>query len=291
MFWGYSLGIAAAITWGSGDFFGGLLSKRLETLAVVFWSQLAGGLTVLVIAYLASGPLTGPDIVFGVIAGCCGALGLLLFYRGLAVGMMSLVAPIAAGGAIIPLIAAAMRGEIPPMFGILGAIIALIGIGLASIITQAEQQETIALQSRWQRFLRTGIPHAIGAAIAFGLFLTFIGIGSRQPHASPLWIIACARLGGLLIVIPTVLLGRRSVKIPWKSVGGVAVVGLFDTSANVLFAIGSTLGNPGIVSVLSSLYPVTTVILASIILRERLSKLQLVGVALTLLGVIGMAAG
>jgi drug/metabolite transporter (DMT)-like permease len=133
---------------------------------------------------------------------------------------------------------------------------------------------------------------ALGAALGFGLFYVFVDAGTATPGASPLWVIAGARTSSLLVLAGIAVAGRRSQAAwPGRRIVPVALVGIADTAANLLFALAATGGNLAVVGVLGSLYPVATVLLARWLLRERLSGGQHAGVALALTGVGLLAAG
>jgi len=132
---------------------------------------------------------------------------------------------------------------------------------------------------------------ALGAALGFGLFYVFVDAGTAVPGSSPLWVVAGARASSLLMLCAIALAGRRPPRWPGRRIGPVALIGVADTGANLLFAYAATRGNLGVVGVLGSLYPVATVLLARWLLDERLSRVQNAGVVLALTGVALLAAG
>ncbi|GAB4448032.1 MAG: DMT family transporter [Chloroflexi bacterium OHK40] len=280
MTWSLLLGLSSGLCWGAADFVGGLQSRRLPSLAVTLWSQLVGGL-VLLSGLLLVGPVVVSGAWWGVAAGLCGGLALVLFYRALAIGTMSLVAPVSACGAVVPVLVGLARGEALGVLTLAGMVAALAGIVFVSL------QGDAATPGRRQRSALLG---AIGAALGFGLFFTLIDRAAGVPGASALWVNVWARAGSVPLLLALQLTTARTIGWPGPALGMVALVGVLDMSANVLFALATQAGSLGVVAVLGSLYPVTTVLLSWVLLAERLTRLQYLGVALALLGV-GLLAG
>ena len=281
---GVPLGLGSGLCWGAADFFGGLQSRRLAALAVVLWSQVAGGMALAAALAVQGAWPTRPALAWGFAAGAAGGSALLLFYRGLAEGAMSVVAPVAACGALVPVVAAAVRGELPGVLAGLGIVAAVAGVVLVSRSPDPGQHPG----GRPGRVLVL----ALAAALGFGLYLVLVDAGTATPGASPLWVVAGGRASSLLL-LSVIALGARLPRSGWpgRRIGAVALVGIADTSANVLFALAATTGNLAVVGVLGSLYPVATVLLARWLLRERLSAGQNAGVVLALTGVGLLAAG
>ncbi len=276
------LGISSGLVWGTADFFGGLQSRRLPALAVAFWSQVAGGIALLFVLAAMGGPPALGSVLWGVGAGVFGGSALVLFYKGLAQGVMSVVAPVSACGAMIPVVAAIGRGETPGVLATLGLLAAIGGIVLVSL--QPDETPSGASDAR------SALALALGAALGFGLFFALIDQGATG-GASPLWAVGGARIGSLAVLLALVTLGSGGAQWPGRRAAAVAVIGLMDTSANALFAYAATRDTLGIAAVLGSLYPVATVLLGRLVLSERLSRTQGAGVALALTGVALLSAG
>lgn len=275
------LGLGAGLCWGVADFFGGLQSRRIPALAVALWSQLAGAVVLLlVLRVLGEGPSTG-GLLWGMAAGVFGGVALVLFYRGLSTGMMSVVAPISATGAVIPVVAGLLLGEIPDPLAMVGVVLAICGIVLVSL--QHGAGDVAAAP-------RSALLLALGAAVGFGMFFVLVDRASAV-GSSPLWSIAGARAGSLLTLAAIVALGRSGAPLPARGAVPVAIVGTLDTTANGLYAYAATTGDLGVAAVLASLYPVATVLLGRVVLGERLSPVQLSGVAVALLGIGLLSAG
>jgi drug/metabolite transporter (DMT)-like permease len=281
---GVPLGLGSGLCWGTADFFGGIQSRRLPALSVVVWSQAAGALALGVALAVQGRPPTPSGFAWGLAAGAGSGFALLLFYRGLAEGAMSVVAPIAACGAVVPVLVAPLRGERPSALAVPGIVAAVAGVVLVSRSPHPRQHPG----GQPARVLAL----ALGAALGFGLYFVFVDAGTATAGASPLWVVAGGRASSLLVLVAIALAGRRAEAAwPGRRIVPVALVGIADTGANLLFALAATSGNLAVVGVLGSLYPVATVVLARWLLRERLSAGQNAGVLLALTGVGLLAAG
>ena len=276
------LALGSGLCWGTADFFGGLQSRKLPALTVVFWSQLCGGLSIW-LGLLALGQRPEPSqLGWGMVAGLFGGLALAMFYRGLAVGAMSIVAPVTACGAVVPVAVSLLRGEVPSAVALAGVAAAIAGIVLVSLPSDATPHPSG----------RAGLALllAVGAALGFGCFFVLLDHGAAA-GSQPLWAVAGTRAASLPVVLVLLALSRRPLVWPGGGLVRLAPIGLLDTTANGLFAYASLEGNLGLVSVLGSLYPVATVLLAFLILHERLARVHWLGVASALTGVVLMAAG
>jgi drug/metabolite transporter (DMT)-like permease len=291
---GVPLGLSSGLCWGAADFFGGIQSRRLPALTVAFWSQVAGALALAAALTIEGNRPAGPEVAWGLAAGIGSGCALALFYRGLAEGTMSVVAPISACGAIVPVAAALLTGNPPGAIAALGVAAAITGVVLVSRPTGSPGAARPAVTPG-----RAGrvVAMALGSALGFGLFYVFVDAGTAATartsgsHGSPLWVIAGARMSSLVILSAIALVSRGSaLRWPGRRIGPVALVGIGDTGANLLFAYAATTGNLAVVGVLGSLYPVATLILARWLLGERLSGGQNAGVALALTGVGLLAA-
>src|SRR5579884_1445909 len=263
------LAVGSSVVWGVADFSGGSLTRRLPTLPVTVVSQSAGFVALLV-AVAARGGLGGRSFVLGLLAGIGGGCGLAAFYRALSLGTMSVVSPIAACSAVVPFAISLGSGERPHAAALVGAV-------LASV-----EERRGATPERARAVLL-----ALVAALALGVFVYFLGLGSREGDA--LSTLVGARVGSLALLVALALAARQPLAVPRASFLAVAAVGLADVTANALFAYASGHGLLALVSVLGSLYPVVTVLLAHVLLGERLTRAQQVGVAVALAGVAVIA--
>jgi drug/metabolite transporter (DMT)-like permease len=305
---GVPLGLSSGLCWGAADFFGGLQSRRLPALTVALWSQAAGALALaaalVVLAVEGSRPVAA-GVAWGLAGGVGSGLALALFYRGLAAGTMSVVAPVSACGAVVPVAAALLTGDRPDALAGVGVVAAVTGVVLVSRTRPPSRDEKpprggTAGPARSGNPARPGrvLAMALGSAVGFGLFYVFVDAGTASAagtsgsRGSPLWVIAGARASSLVMLSTIALVGRRStLRWPGRRIGPVALVGVGDTGANLLFAYAATTGSLAVVGVLGSLYPVATVVLARWLLGERLSGGQNAGVVLALTGVGLLAAG
>jgi drug/metabolite transporter (DMT)-like permease len=273
---GAPLGLGSGLFWGTGDFLGGLSSRRLPALAVTIWSQLAGSLVLLAVVLASGQRPTVAGVAWGALGGVCGGTALLLFYRGMAEGAMSIIAPVSACGAVVPVVAAFARGEWPGLPAVAGILVAVAGVVLVLRPTRGGKGADLPVHL---------LAMALGAALGFGLFFVIVDVASSVPGGTPLWAAAGVRAGSLTWLLAITVVARRPLVWPGRRTGLVVAAGVLDTTANVLFAYASTLGNLGVVGVLGSLYPVATVLLARFVLAERLSGSQAAGVAIALTGV------
>jgi len=310
---GVPLGLSSGLCWGAADFFGGIQSRRLPALTVAFWSQAAGALALavaLVVLVVEGSRPVAAGVAWGLAGGIGSGLALALFYRGLAEGTMSVVAPVSACGAVVPVAAALLTGDRPDPLAGVGVLAAVTGVVLVSRTrpptrggTRAhggagDDAAVPATPGRPGRPARPGrvLAMALGSAVGFGLFYVFVDAGTASmagttgSGGSPLWVIAGARASSLVMLAMIALVRRSALRWPGRRIGPVALVGIGDTGANLLFAYAATTGNLAVVGVLGSLYPVATVVLARWLLGERLSGGQNAGVVLALTGVGLLAA-
>lgn len=275
-----ALGLAASLSWGVADFIGGLKSRQKGVLVVLVFSQAVGALLLAVIvAARGEGPPEPEYLLYGVLAGLSGLVGLAAFYRGMAVGAMAVVAPISATGAAIPVAVGISGGERPGALQAVGVAMALVGVVLA-----AREQAHDGAASR----VAAGTGLALVAALGFGGF--FVGLDAAS-DADVLWALLAARTCATVLLVGIAIAMRSKPELSSRDVRDVAAVGIFDVTANGLFAVASTEGLVSLVSVLSSLYPVVTIFLAALVLKERIRPSQAMGVALALAGVAAIASG
>jgi len=280
---GILLGLTAAAAYGVSDFLGGAESRRLPALSVALWSQLAGSFVLGAAMVVVSPHFSGTGVWWGFASGVVGGTAIMVFYRALAVGSMSIVAPISASGAIIPVIVSLIRGQVPSNLALVGMGLSLTGILVVSRAAGTREGPGGPAGR--------GLLLALAAAVGFGSFFVLINQGLSLPGASPLWILGVARVGSMLTLFLVSRMGRLSAPWPARRAVPVAIVGVLDTLATVAVIYALTRGNLGVVAVLSAQYPVLTVVMARVILRERFTPTQLVGVVLALGGISLIAAG
>jgi drug/metabolite transporter (DMT)-like permease len=282
----FPLGLAllSGLTWGSADFVGGVMSKRLPTATVMVVSQTAGLLLTATLVLMLGEPMPETRfLVYGGLGGLAGAIGLASLYKGLAVGRMSIIAPTAALSGAVPVIVGFVQGERPGALQLVGMVVAGAGILLAVRTPDATGAPASGTRTA------TGIGYALLAALFLGLLVTSLDASGA---ASPLWASLMIRLVSVpLFFIAAAITVRNTRRPTGRETGILAGVGALDNGANVMFAFAAREGLLTVVSVLGSLYPVATVLLARWFLHERLARLQVAGVAAAFVGVALIAAG
>ena len=272
------LALGASLSYGVGDFLGGLKSRSLHVVTVLALSQLAGLAALLLwLAFSGDGFPGWVSVAWAGAAGVGGASGLAALYRGLAIGAMGIVAPISALAAAIPFAVGVAGGERPSALQLVGAAAALAGVALASREPQATGGGRAA-----------GVGLALAAAVGFGAYFVFL---DRAADGSVPWAVASARSVSVLIAVAAAIAVGATLRPAGRHIPAVAAVGLCDGGANVLFALAATRGYLSVVSVLTSLYPLVTVALAAVLLRERIAPAQRIGVAAALAGAALLSAG
>src|SRR5438445_4203600 len=271
------LALGASLTWGLSDFFGPVKARVLGTLRVLFYVQIGGLAAIaLSVAVRGKGPADS-TVLLAIPAAISGTLGFYAYYRGMAVGAISVVAPIAGVSAIVPVIVGVASGDRPSVWQQLGIACALLGVFLAS------------------REPRRGDPR-IAAGVGLAL-LAAIGFGGYFPpmhaagHADFWWASLLFRITSTSVIMTAIAIRRPSLKVEPVQVPLLAVIGIGDMLGNFSFAAASSSGLVSITSVLASLYPIVTVVLARIVLGERVARSQEAGVALTLAGVALISVG
>jgi drug/metabolite transporter (DMT)-like permease len=269
------LGAGSGMLWGTADFFGGLQSRQLTALAVVVWSQLAGGILLLIGALASGKPPDAHELLWGAAAGAVGGVALLCFYRGLAVGAMSIVAPVSGCGAVVPVIVSFATGHPPGLLAGAGIVLALAGIVLVSLHSESDAHP----------LGRPGLALGLAGLSALGFGTFFVLFQHAGSSSSALWPVVGVRAGSISLLLTIVVAGRRPVPWPGARMLPIAGVGAGDATANILWLLAATHGNLGVAAVLGSLYPVATVVLGRLILAERVSSMQGAGIALALAGI------
>jgi drug/metabolite transporter (DMT)-like permease len=277
---GILFALAASTAWGSADFFGGLKAKRHSALAVLFTIEVSGLIIAIVVMAIAQDPFPSTRAALCALgAGTAGIVALGAFYKALAIGTMSIVAPISATGVTLPVIVGIATGDRPGPIVIAGLVITTVGVIMASReIHEDEERATAA---------RNAIGLALLASVGFGLY--FIGADVAADD-SVLWTVLLGR--SVAIPFVGIALLTRDVRLPRG--GDLAVLcaaGATDLGATALYGLANTHGALSIVSVVGSLYPIATVILARAILDERIRAVQAAGVVAALAGVGLIAAG
>lgn len=263
--------------WGTGDFGGGLLSRRAPVLGVVLLTQLVGLVTALAAAVALGEPVpAGPDVAWALGAGVMGVIGVTCLYHGLAVGRMGVVAPTT--GLLAALIPVAVGFTVE---GVPGAgVIAGIGLALAGVVLVTRAKDHLERPS--------GVQWAIAAGVAIAGYNIGAGQLSEAGAFGPL---ALIRLAQFAVLASFIRLRRQPWRVDRDLAPRVAVVGILDMAGNAAYITAAQVGELAIAAVLSSLYPVVTVLLAITVLRERLTRGHVVGIVLTAAAIVLIASG
>src|SRR5262245_7458946 len=272
-----ALALGASLSWGFADFFGPLKGRIFGALRVLVYVQLGGLVTIAIIVAIRG---KGPDdaaVLLAIPAALSGTLGLYAYYRGMAVGAMSIVAPIAGISAVVPVTVGFLSGDQPSTWQVLGMACALGGVFLAS-------REPGRAGSR----LAAGVGLALLAALGFGGYFPPMHAAG---NADFWWASLIFRMTSTSVILAAVAVVRPALGIPALQLPVLWLIGIGDMLGNLLFAAASTSGLVSVTSVLASLYPIVTVILARVILKERVARSQEAGIGLTLAGVALISAG
>jgi drug/metabolite transporter (DMT)-like permease len=275
------LALAAAASWGLADFLAGLASRRVSVPVVLLLVEGGGLVVILAIALIGGAPFFehASDFWSAVAGGLSGVLGLGCFYRALAIGTMSVVAPISSAGVALPVIVGIATGNRPSVVTAAGLVAIVAGVVLASREEHANAAEAAAG--------RTAIGLALISALGFG---GFFALTDAPSDASVPWTLVLARSAAIPFVVAVIARGRPALP-SGRFALGIAAVGCIDLLATSLIAVANTKGDLSVVSVLGGMYPVATVLLAAAVLHERVRPPQAAGIALALGGVAAVAAG
>jgi drug/metabolite transporter (DMT)-like permease len=278
------LALAASAAWGSADFLGGRASRGVGALGVATFSKLAGAAGLAVACLLAAQVPSAEEAAWALGSGLCGAGALLTLYRALALGPMSLVAPLSACGGAVPVIVALVLGETPGPVTSAGLAVAFAG---ALLVSRPAKPEAAVPGMQ-----RVALLSALAAALGIGLALSLLQQAAQAPGDATIGLAFVAALTTVSVLIAITLVRGGGLRLPERQyLPAVVGCGLLDVTANVLFAQASADGRAAVVAVLGSLYPLMTVLLARAWLGERISGAQAAGVVAAMAGVAAIAAG
>lgn len=274
------LALASSLSYGACDFLAGSQTRRTSLWTVLVVSQPAG-LALMLLAVLARGePLPWDVVPVALGAGLLGAVAAAAYFQALAVGVMGIIGPIMSLSVCVPVLVGVASGERPSALQAAGILLALGGVVLASREKSAGEHHTTT----------SGVSIALVAVAAsawgFGMVLY-----ARGASMDPYWSVTLGRAASVLFFALAFAMARPLLKLSRTAVGPLLAVGALEVSGFTLFSVASTLGYLSVVSILSSVYPAFLLILARVFLRERLSRVQLAGVAAALLGVALIAVG
>lgn len=275
------LGLGSAFFWGAGDFAGGMGSKRARSTLIVLAGQ-SLGLFILPLLLWLTGETRPPwpDLLFSILAGITGLIGLAILYRALAEGQMSIAAPVSALlAACIPVVVGIWQEGLPGTAPLIGFALALIAIWLISSNGEGGQFKKARL---------AGLRLPLLAGLAFGAYFVFMHAGGQ--HAT-LWPLLCARVASVVTMLAYLSLRRQLTPLPRTAWPFAAANGILDLSANALYILAGQSGRLDVAAVLGSLYPGMTVLLAWLLLKEHISRLQALGIVAALAAIALIAGG
>ncbi len=264
--------LSAAGAWGSGDFTGGLVARRIGPFHAVLTSYSIGMVLLVIIALGIQEKFPSSiDLAWGALAGLFGMAGLGFLLQGFTAGRMGIVAPVSAVlAAAIPVIFSAFTEGLPREMQLLGFGLALVSIWLLS--------RPDPLRGR-----PAGLGMALLAGLGFGGFFTILG---QIEHGSLFWPLVSGRVATCAVMVAFALSTRRALLPPNVPVRLVTLAGIFDSAGNLFFLMAIQSGRLDVASVLGSLYPAVTAILAAVIAREHIARLQVFGVAMAVLAIV-----
>ncbi|MFI6507313.1 EamA family transporter [Streptosporangium sp. NPDC050855] len=273
------LATACAVVYGTADFLGGLATRRAQVFAVVVLSQAAGLVLALALLPVLPGTPTLATLAWGAASGISGAVAVLLFYRALATGVMSVVAPITATvSAVLPVLFGLAVGERPSPVALGGVVLALLAVLLVS---RGSSEETSSGGYR-------SVLASVAAGAGFGGFFILL---AQVPEGGGIWPLIGARVASVAAIGLLALAAGRTLRPAPGAPAFILGAGILDMVANVLFMLAQQRGMLSLVGVLVSLYPASTLLLARQVLGERLNTVQVVGVGFTLGAVALIASG
>jgi drug/metabolite transporter (DMT)-like permease len=282
----YLLALASALLYGAADFSGGLATRRAGVLAVVAVSQISGLVGLLALMpFLPPASPSGADLLWSASAALTGGAGVALLYRALAVGRMAVVAPTTAVCAVaIPVLVSVLLGERPGPPAVAGIVL---GVGSIVLVSQQTEPAAGARAGRSGRRLPPGVAMALVSGVAIGLY--FLSLAQTHREAG-MWPILVSRAISVTLFSTAAAVRRRSLRMPGVLLLAVAC-GVVDMSANALYLLAARSGPLSVVVTLSSLYPASTVLLARVVLGERLNARQITGVGCALAAIVLIVSG
>lgn len=270
-------GLASAVTWGAGDFSGGLAVKKANPYSVVAISQGTGLVLLLAIVLITGEPLPPLiDLVWGGLAGLGGGIAVLLLYRALAVGQMGIAAPVTAVlAATGPVIFSAFTEGAPGTVQLAGFVVAVVGVWLLSRPAGP-----------------IGRPEGLGLAVLSGLMIgAFLILLDQAGDTALYWPLIAARVASLTMMSGLAVINRGAGHFPNRRTMPVVLLsGVMDVAGNAFFLLAAQVGRLDVATVISSLYPASTIVLAAIFLKERVRSLQAVGIVAALVAIVLIAS-
>jgi drug/metabolite transporter (DMT)-like permease len=273
------LALAASASWGVSDFLGGLTSRRLSLPAVMSITTPLGLVVIAVLVAVRHEPYPSSSfVIWAVLAGVLGAVGITSLYQGLSIGQMGVVAPISATAPLVPITVGLVRGDRPSSVQAVG-----IGFALVGMVLTSRERDTGSGRSK----VATGAAFGLIAAAAFGVSLVTL---DQAADADPYWATLVLRAASSVAILAVVLALRRPVRAPRAFWPALAVIAVLDVTGTVFFSVSTTKGLISIVAAVIAFVPVFVALLARVFIHERLSRIQIAGAAIAVTGVALISA-
>jgi drug/metabolite transporter (DMT)-like permease len=272
-------GLLSALSWGAGDFTGGLAARKVGAYRSVFYAEVIGVIFLFIVLAFINEPL--PDVrarLFALAAGVLGTIGLMLLYHAMTVGLMSIATPVSALLAAALPVAVGLFTEGVPEF------LTLTGFGFALLAVWLISQGEGGVKDLLSHLSDLKLP--LLAGIGFGFYFILMHEATRDGGA--VWHMVFSRTGGMALIVTYLLVTRSSWKIDTSALPIISMNGILDLGGNFFFILAGQAGRLDVASVLSSLFPGATVLLAWVFLKERLNRNQWIGVICALLAIILM---
>ena len=269
------LSVIAAIAYGIADFAGGLASRYKSATSVLVYSYPVGAVLMLAMLPLFPGPLSGRTALFGVLGRACGLTGVVLLYSLMTVAPMNVVSPVTAVlAAVVPVVVGVATGERPHALAWFGIALGLVAVVLVSRTTEDHPQGKVSTRV---------IALAVVSGVGFGGYFVFL---ARADSDSGLWPVVISRIAAAVLIMPLALRFRAITTLPRRALALAVVAGALDALANMLFLLASRHGYLALASVITSLYPAATVVLAVTVLHEHTGRMQRVGLGLAAAAIV-----
>jgi len=269
-------GLTSAVSWGAADFTGGMASRKTGAYRAVFYGEIIGSIIILTVALIVWQPVPTWGIwVLSMVAGALGTTGLLLLYHSMTKGLMSIATPVSALlAAILPVVIGSFTESLPTLITFIGFAFALAAVWLIS-------QSKDGVKDLLSHIADLRLP--LLAGVGFGFYFVLIHAATRS---ATLWPMVASRMGGILILLIYMIVHRETWKVERGAWSMILLNGVLDIGGNLFFVLAGQAGRLDISAVLSSLYPGSTVILAWIFLKERLSRTQWIGIIAAMIAII-----
>lgn len=272
-------GLGSALSWGAGDFTGGLAARKSGAYRTVFYGEVIGVVALIIAVMILSEPLPNLRVwLISMLAGVLGSIGLLLLYHSMTLGLMSIAAPVSALlAAVLPVVVGIFMEGLPKFLTIIGFGFALLAVWMVS-------QNADSTANIFTHLADLKLP--LLAGIGFGLYFVFMHEATNT--GAIVWPMVASRSGGMLLITIYMLITRASWKIELSALPIISLNGLLDLGGNAFFILAGQAGRLDVAAVMSSLFPGATVVLAWIFLKERLTRNQWIGILSALTAIILM---